>query len=162
LSPVEACLQASLFAGEFARLLESEPGQVEQDVDEVRFRARSKSPWSAEVGGFNVHADVMIRAGDRRGVEHLCRYAARAPVALERLSQLEDGRIAYRLRKPRKNGATHLVMTPMELLAKIASLVPPPRYPLLRLSDHGHAKRSRGRFVRSSVSGGQRLERRGR
>ena len=74
------------------------------------------------------------RAGDRRGVEHLCRYAARAPVALERLSQLEDGRIAYRRRLVRKNGATHLVMTPMELLAKIASLVPPPRYPLLRLS----------------------------
>jgi hypothetical protein len=98
LSPVEACLQASLFVGEFARLLESEPGQVEQDVDEVRFRARVKSPWSAEVGGFNVHAGVMIRAGDRRGVEHLCRYAARAPVALERLSQLEDGRAT---REPR-------------------------------------------------------------
>src|SRR5271168_3334987 len=47
---------------------------------------------------------------------------------------LAEGRGAYRLRKPRKNGATHLVMTPVELLAKIASVVPPPRRPRLRLS----------------------------
>jgi hypothetical protein len=33
---------------------------------------------------------------------------------------LPDGRVAYRLRKPRRNGATHLEMTPVELLAKIA------------------------------------------
>jgi hypothetical protein len=47
---------------------------------------------------------------------------------------LADGRMAYRLRKPRKNGATHLVMTPVELLAKMASLVPPPKFPLLRFA----------------------------
>jgi hypothetical protein len=86
------------------------------------------------VNGFDVHAGVTIRAGDRAGLSHLCRYAARAPLALERLSLLEDGRVAYRLRKPRRNSATHLVMTPIELLAKIASLVPPPKRPLLRLS----------------------------
>jgi hypothetical protein len=28
-------------------------------------------------------------------------------------SMLPDGRIAYLLRKPRRNGATHLVMMPM-------------------------------------------------
>ncbi len=32
------------------------------------------------------------------------------------------------------NGATHLVLTPVHFLARIASLVPPPRFPLLRLS----------------------------
>jgi hypothetical protein len=47
---------------------------------------------------------------------------------------LADGRVAYRLRKPRNNGATHLGMTPVERLAKIAALVPPPKRPLLRLS----------------------------
>jgi hypothetical protein len=58
----------------------------------------------------------------------------RSPLALSRLSRLADGRVGYRLRKPRKNGATHLVMTPVELLAKIAAVVPPPRRPLRRLS----------------------------
>jgi hypothetical protein len=32
-------------------------------------------------------------------------------VALSRLSRLADGRVGYRLREPRKNGSTHLVMT---------------------------------------------------
>jgi len=47
---------------------------------------------------------------------------------------LPDGRVAYLLRKPRRNGATHLVMTPVQFLARIAAMIPPPRYPLLRLS----------------------------
>jgi hypothetical protein len=46
----------------------------------------------------------------------------RAPVALERLSMLQDGRVAYRLRQARNNGATHRVMTKVELLANTASL----------------------------------------
>ncbi|WP_437479089.1 transposase [Sorangium sp. So ce1014] len=45
------------------------------------------------------------------GRERLCRYGARPPFSLERLSLLPDGRVAYRLRRPRRNGATHLVMT---------------------------------------------------
>ena len=42
--------------------------------------------------------------------------------------------MAYRLRKPRRNGATHLVMTPVQCLSRLASLIPPPRFPLQRLS----------------------------
>jgi hypothetical protein len=87
-----------------------------------------------EVAGFNIHAGVTIRAGDRAGLERLCRYGARPPFSLERISLLPDGRVAYRLRKPRRNGATHLVLAPVHFLARIAALVPPPRYPLLRLS----------------------------
>jgi hypothetical protein len=134
LSPIEACMQASLFAGELLRMEEKERPPEEPEAGEARFWAQKKSPWSAEVGGFNVHAGVMIRAGDHAGLEHLLRYAARGPVALSRLSRLADGRVGYRLRKPRKNGATHLVMTPVEFIAEIAAVVPPPKRPLLRLS----------------------------
>jgi len=52
---------------------------------------------------------------------------------------LDDGRIAYQLRYPRR-GATHRVMTPLELMARLCALVPPPRHPLVRyfgvLSSH--------------------------
>jgi hypothetical protein len=72
--------------------------------------------------------------GDREGLERLCRYGARPPFSLERLSILADGRVAYRLRKPRRNGATHLVMTPVQCLARIAAIIPPPRFPLLRFA----------------------------
>jgi Putative transposase len=66
--------------------------------------------------------------------EDTTRYGARPPFSLERISILANGRIAYRLKKPRRNGATHLVLTPVHFLARIAALVPPPRYPLLRFS----------------------------
>ncbi|XYI00721.1 transposase [Sorangium sp. So ce1128] len=133
LSPLEACMQLSLFGGTFVRLDEDGVPLAEAD-DEDRFRPRGKSPWAGEVAGFNIHAGVTIRAGDRAGLERLCRYGARPPFSLERIWLLPDGRVAYRLRKPRRNGATHLVLAPVHFLARIAALVPPPRYPLLRLS----------------------------
>ncbi len=46
----------------------------------------------ADVAGFNVHANVRARANDRDGLEHLCRYLARPPIANDRLQELPDGR----------------------------------------------------------------------
>ena len=124
-------MQVSLFGGTFLRLdKEGVPLAGEDD----RHRSSSKSPWAAEVQGFNVHAGVVIHKGDREGLERLCRYGARPALSLERLSILPDGRVAYALRKPRKNGATHLVLSPVQFLARIAALVPPPRFPLVRFA----------------------------
>ena len=129
LSPLEACMQLSLFGGIFMRL-----GKPANDTEEDAHRRGAKGPWVAEQDGFNVHAGVVVQAGDREGLERLCRYGARPPFSLERLAILPDGRIAYLLRKPRKNGATHLVMTPVQFLARIAAIIPPPRFPLLRFA----------------------------
>ena len=38
------------------------------------------------------------------------------------------------LRTPRRNGATHLVLDPIAFLARIAALIPPPQFPLVRLA----------------------------
>lgn len=130
-SPLEACMQMSLFGGAFRRLAAD---GTPVPVDEPRFGTGTKSPWAAEADGFNIHAGVTVRAGDREGLERLLRYCARPAFSLERLSILSDGRVAYLLRKPRRNGATHLVLEPLAFLARIASLIPPPRYPLLRLA----------------------------
>lgn len=67
-----------------------------------------------------------------RSFEHLCRYVARPAVATERLSVLPDGRVAYRLRHKWSNGATHVLFEPVDLMAKLAALVPPPRFNLVR------------------------------
>ena len=45
--------------------------------EEARFRAAGKGPWVAEASGFNVHAGVTVRSGDREGLERSCRYGAR-------------------------------------------------------------------------------------
>ena len=133
LSPLEACMQMSLFGSTYVRLAK-DGAPVPLAGEEARFRAAGKGQWVAEASGFNVHAGVTVRSGDREGLERLCRYGARPPFSLERLSILADGRVAYLLRKPRRNGATHLVMTPVQFLSRLASLIPPPRFPLQRLS----------------------------
>ena len=49
----------------------------------------------------------------------------------QRLQQLRDGRIAFRLQSPWADGTTHLVFTPTELLGRLVPLVPRPRINLL-------------------------------
>jgi hypothetical protein len=44
---------------------------------------------------------------------------------------MKDGRVAYLLKTPRR-GKTHRVMTPVEFLGRLAILVPPPYFPLVR------------------------------
>uniref|UniRef100_UPI00406A4A8F transposase n=1 Tax=Archangium gephyra TaxID=48 RepID=UPI00406A4A8F len=56
-------------------------------------------------------------------------------MALERLSRMEDGRLAYRMKRPLPDGTTRLFFTGLELLRRLASLVPPPRANLTRF--HG-------------------------
>ena len=89
----------------------------------------------AVVEGFSLHADTHVHANDRQGLERLVRYGARGPLAEERLTRKDDGRYAYRLRRPAPNGATALVLTAGQLVKKLAALLPPPRRHLTRF--HG-------------------------
>jgi hypothetical protein len=46
---------------------------------------------------------------------------------LNRLEAMVDGRLAYRLKTPWRDGTTHVVMERRELLERLAPLIPPPR-----------------------------------
>ena len=78
-------------------------------------------------GGFSLDASVCIGGDDRAGLERLLRYCARPPFALERLQQLDAEHLIYHSSKPRPDRSSDLVLTPLELIDKIAALVPPPR-----------------------------------
>jgi hypothetical protein len=86
----------------------------------------------AASGGFSVHAGVAVPAHDRERLERLARYAARPPVATGRLSRLGDGRLLYRLKRRWSDGTSHVVYHPLELMERLAALVPPPRYNIIR------------------------------
>jgi hypothetical protein len=92
-------------------------------------------PRCAFLAGFSLHANTHLHANDREGLERLCRYGARGALALERFEEAADGRIAYRMKRPMPDGTTHLLFTGLELLRRLASLVPPPRMNLTRF--HG-------------------------
>ena len=89
-------MQMSLFGSTSLRLA-GDGVPVPLALEDDRFRAAGKGPWVAEVSGFNLHAGVTVREGDREGLERVCRYGARPPFRLERFSILPDGRIAYLL-----------------------------------------------------------------
>jgi hypothetical protein len=84
--------------------------------------------------GFSVDAGVCIQAHDRAALERLLRYCARPPFAMERLRK-EGAALVYRCAKQRseptsdKRGAKvdEITLTPLELIDRIAALVPPPR-----------------------------------
>ena len=85
--------------------------------------------------GYNLEATLRIPADDDFGREHLLRYCARPPLSLARLIELPNGKLGYRIKKLRNHRNKVRVMTPLELLARLAALIPPPRHPLVRF--HG-------------------------
>ena len=95
---------------------------------------------------FNLHASAAVSAHEDLGRERLCRYLARPAFSLARFGLRRDGMVVYRMKKAGRGRIKQRVMTPVECLARLAAMVPPPRYPLLRL--HGvlaprHAWRAR-------------------
>ncbi len=88
----------------------------------------------AKQSGFSLHAGVAMVGSERDKIEKLCRYIARPAVALERLSLGSNGQVIYTLKKPYDNGTTAIAMTPMELLERLAALVPRPKIHLTRFS----------------------------
>jgi hypothetical protein len=82
--------------------------------------------------GFSLHAATRVEADDRAHLERLCKYVARPPLAAGRLARIDDERLSFALKTPWDDGTTHLLLSPLELLEKLAALVPPPRINLVR------------------------------
>jgi hypothetical protein len=67
---------------------------------------------AVQAGGFSLHAGLDIQSGRGASLARLCRYVDRPPVAVERLALF--------------------VLEPLDLMARLAALVPPPRRHLTR------------------------------
>jgi hypothetical protein len=89
-------------------------------------------PRCASVHGFSLHANTQVPAHRRDQLERLLRYTARGAVALERLEEAANGELVYRFTKPWSDGTTGITLSPLELLEKLAALVPLPRVHLVR------------------------------
>jgi len=87
--------------------------------------------------GFSVDTSVCIAAQDRAGPERLLRYCARPPFAMERLRKA-CCELVYRCAKQHSEPVSNfhnkrgtqvdeITLTPLELIDRIAALVPPPR-----------------------------------
>ena len=89
----------------------------------------------ANAHGFSLHAAVRWGADQRKELEHLCRYITRPAIANERLKRNRAGQVVLQLKSAFKDGTTHIVMSPLEFMQRLAALVPRPRLHLIRF--HG-------------------------
>jgi hypothetical protein len=81
----------------------------------------------AFIDGFSLHADSVVDAADRSGLERLCRYLLRPAISPDRLVVRADGRVEYRFRKPDPTGRTSWVTDGPSWCRRLATLLPPRR-----------------------------------
>jgi Putative transposase len=87
---------------------------------------KSTGRRSAFLDGYSLHADRLVDEADRDGLERLCRYGARSPVANSRLSLDPSGRVVLSFKRPLHDGRAELAFTPIDFLRRLATLIPPP------------------------------------
>jgi hypothetical protein len=115
----------------------------------------SDNPFSnsvGEVAGFSLHAGVATKTNERVKLERLSRYITRPAVSTKRLSLTHNGRVRYELKSPWRNGTTHVIFEPLDIMyrmygmpwaqgcagtaiSRLVALVPRPRVNLTRF--HG-------------------------
>src|ERR671931_2749113 len=105
---------------------------------------RLTGPQCASVHGFSLHANTAIPAHRRDQLERLIRYTARGAVSLERLQEDANGDLVYTFTHPWSDGTMGIRLSPLELLEKLAALVPLPHVHLVRyggcLPPHSHLR----------------------
>ncbi len=83
----------------------------------------------ASVNGFTCHANRFIGAGERKKLENLISYGARGPFSHKRLSLKDptspDGDLVYELKSAWHDGTRAILLSQMEIIEKLAALVPP-------------------------------------
>jgi hypothetical protein len=89
----------------------------------------------ADINGFSLHASVRCGADDRQALEQRCRCIMRPALANERVQTNAAGQVVLKLKTTWRDGTTHLVMSPLEFMQRLAALVPRPRLHLIRF--HG-------------------------
>lgn len=121
----QVVMQAASVAGRVA--LGTRAGRRGRRHQVLGGRTFALPPRCAACDGYNLHAAVVVSAGDRGALERLCRYVCRPPLARTRLEEQPDGTLLLRLKQAWSDGTSSLSFTPFELLEKLAAIIPRPR-----------------------------------
>ena len=84
------------------------------------------NPCIAQLSGFSLHSPPNGAIGGRHALprdslERLCRSIVRPAVSNERLSVNDRGQVVYRLKHPFHDGTTHVVLAPIDFIARLAA-----------------------------------------
>ena len=112
-------------AGQKVLSLRTVPGRYEKPT----------AALCADAHGFSLHAGVRCGEHHRKELERLCRYVTRPAIATERLKRDGAGNVVLQLKSAWRDGTTHIRMSPLEFMQRLAALVPRSRLHLIRF--HG-------------------------
>ena len=122
-----ASLQGSVAVGDRAGQRVQRDGQLVEhgesdNVEQVRTLGH----------GFNLDTGMRAAAHDTKARERILRYILRPPIATKRLTRGEDGRVSYWLKNAWADGSKCVIFEPIDFIAKLLPLIPPPRANLIR------------------------------
>jgi hypothetical protein len=106
-----------------------------EPANRTRPDEKTTAALCANAHGFSLHAGVGCGAHQREELERLCRYITRPAIANERLQRNDEGQVVLQLKSAWRDGTTHIKMSPLEFMQRLAALVPRPRLHLIRF--HG-------------------------
>ncbi len=106
----------------------------------------------ASLDGFSLHANTAIKAWQRERLENLVSYMCRPPISTDRLKLRDDGDVVYEFKRPWKDGSWAIILSPMEFMEKIVSLVPRPYQNMCIYSGvFGPRSRARNKIIRKPL-----------
>ncbi len=117
------CAQASLRG---VGLLGDDAGQRLVPATAPALRVSGDLRDRYATGGFDLNASRRVRADDVTGRERLCRYILHPPLAHDRLSFTDDGRVRVRFSRPWRNGVDAITLSPLTFIGRLVPLVPRP------------------------------------
>lgn len=85
-----------------------------------------KQTLCADIDGFSLQAAVRSGTDARQALEQLCRTITRPALTNERVLTNAAGQVVRKLKTAWRDDTTHLVMSPLELMQRLAALVPTP------------------------------------
>ena len=112
-----ACTYRIAFGPRAGQKVLTMPGAMPRDKD-------FKQAFCADIGGFRLHAAVRCGADDRQALEQLCRCITRPALANERVQMNAAGQVVLKLKTAWRDGTSHLVMSLLDFMQRLAALVP--------------------------------------
>jgi hypothetical protein len=68
-----------------------------------------------------------VEAHDRAGLEQLCSYVTRPPLAAGSLEKVAEDKYLFKMKSSWSDGTSYIILSGHELLEKLSAIVPPPR-----------------------------------
>jgi hypothetical protein len=129
---LEACAEGALGAGGLVTVRQRRSDTAGQQGNTDVYDRSGQRCSVGEYQGYSLYVGAAIPAGSKEARERLLRYCLRPSLSLERLSLNREGQVVYEVKATRRGKATQRVMDPLDFMARLAALVPPPRHALLR------------------------------